>query len=177
MPLPTTAREAADLLGLQPHPEGGYFRETFRDVAGPDGRARSTAIYYLLPAGGKSHLHMVDAAEVWHWHGGNPITIVELVGGSQPVRLTELGDDLLGGQVPQHVVPAGVWFGALARGDAGYSLVGCTVAPGFVWEGFTLGDRARLLQTFLSDAEQAWIVELTRDPSPAQAALPGSAEL
>lgn len=177
MPLPLTAREAADMLGLQPHPEGGYFRETFRDADGPDGRARSTAIYYLLPAGGKSVLHMVDAAELWHWYGGNPITIVELVGGAQPLRVTELGDNLLGGQVPQHAVPPGVWFGAFARGDTGYSLVGCTVAPGFVWEGFTLGDRTQLLQAFPSDAEQAWIIELTRDPAPVQMASPGSAEL
>jgi len=117
-------------LGLEPHPEGGWFAETFRDAAGTGGREHSTAIYYLLEHGGHSAPHRVDAAEVWHFYAGSPL---ELRVGDDVVVL---GPDVLAGQRPQAVVPAAVWQSATAR--HGWTLVGCTVAPGFRFEGFEL---------------------------------------
>lgn len=125
------------LLDLKPHPEGGHFRETFRDCglapAGRDtdqGRGHSTAIYFLLRAGELSHWHRVDAAEVWHFYLGAPL---ELSIGGQTYTL---GPDIDRAQVPQIVVPAGAWQAARSLGD--YTLVGCTVAPGFSFEHFEL---------------------------------------
>lgn len=132
-----TAEEVVSLLGLEPHPEGGFFRETFRDAPGPDGRAASTAIYYLLARGQRSHWHRVtDAVEVWHWHAGAPLAldIAPLAGG--PVQRTVLGSDLRAGQRPQGVVPAGDWQSAESLGD--WTLVGCTVAPGFAFSSFVM---------------------------------------
>jgi len=126
-----------ELLDLKPHPEGGHFRETFRDCglapAGQDtdqGRGHSTAIYYLLRAGEMSRWHRVDAAEVWHFYQGAPL---ELSIGRQTYIL---GPDIDQAQVPQIVVPAGAWQAARSLGD--YTLVGCTVAPGFSFEHFEL---------------------------------------
>ena len=118
-------------LGLRPHPEGGYFRETFRDSSGPDGkRAHSTAIYFLLMAGEVSRWHKIDAAEVWHFYRG---AALELKIGK---TVAILGTDIANGQLPQHVVPAGEWQAARSLGD--YTLVGCTVAPGFEFSAFEL---------------------------------------
>jgi predicted cupin superfamily sugar epimerase len=116
------------LLGLQPHPEGGHFRETFRDSR--DGRAHSTAILFLLKAGEISRWHRVDAAEVWHFYRGAPLEL--------QVGLTRhlLGAAVEHGQSPQIVVPKNVWQMARSLGD--YTLVGCTVAPGFDFAGFEL---------------------------------------
>jgi predicted cupin superfamily sugar epimerase len=124
------------LLGLQPHPEGGHYRETFRDVAGGDGsgRAHSTAIYFLLRAGEVSRWHRVDAAEVWHWHAGAPLLLS--VADAAGRRETRLGVDLAGGQRPQAVVPAQAWQQAQSLGE--WTLVGCTVAPGFEFAGFEM---------------------------------------
>lgn len=130
-----SAGEVIALLDLAPHPEGGHFRETFRDVAGPDGRSRSTAIYFLLAAGERSHWHRVDAVEVWHWHGGAPL-VLGLAGGDAGVREIRLGPDLGAGERPQAVVPAGVWQSATSLGA--WTLVGCTVAPGFDFAGFEM---------------------------------------
>jgi hypothetical protein len=115
-------------LGLKPHPEGGYFRETFRDRN--VGRANSTAIYFLLKAGEVSRWHRVDAAEVWHFYRGAPL---ELCIGKQVYLL---GPEIDEAQAPQIVVPAGVWQAARSLGD--YTLVGCTVAPGFEFEHFEM---------------------------------------
>jgi predicted cupin superfamily sugar epimerase len=123
--------EADDLirrLGLKPHPEGGHFRESFRD-ANP-GRAHSTAIYFLLKAGEASRWHRVDAAEVWHFYRGAPL---ELRIGKE-VKI--LGPDIAAGQMPQLVVPPGEWQAARSLGE--YTLVGCTVAPGFEFSNFEL---------------------------------------
>lgn len=131
------ADKLIELLALNPHPEGGYFRETFRDCgqapAGRDGnrgRAYSTAIYFLLKAGEVSRWHRVDAAEIWHFYRGAPL---ELRIGTQ---VFILGADIDEAQVPQIVVPAGAWQAARSLGD--YTLVGCTVAPGFDLEHFEL---------------------------------------
>jgi uncharacterized protein len=117
-----------ELLDLKPHPEGGHFRETFRD--GNPGRAYSTAIYFLLKAGEESRWHRVDAAEVWHFYRGAPL---ELCIGKQAYIL---GSDIDAAQAPQIVVPAGAWQAARSLGD--YTLVGCTVAPGFEFNHFEM---------------------------------------
>jgi uncharacterized protein len=123
------------LLGLAPHPEGGHFRETFRDTAGVQGgRAVSTAIYFLLRAGEVSRWHRVDAAEVWHWYAGAPL-VLSITDGAGRQTIT-LGSDLAAGQRPQAVVPAHAWQQAHSAGA--WTLVGCTVAPGFEFAGFEL---------------------------------------
>lgn len=124
-----SADEIIGLLELERHPEGGWFRQTFRDdVAG--GRAYSTLIYYLLEAGDRSAWHRVDSAEVWHWYAGAPL---ELRVGRAAIAL---GNDLSAGQRPQGVVPRGAWQSARSLGD--WTLVGCTVAPGFEFAQFEL---------------------------------------
>jgi uncharacterized protein len=131
-----TAAAVARLLDLAPHPEGGFYRETFRDArAFAGGRAASTAIYYLLPAGQVSAWHRVDAAEIWHWHAGAPLALSLYEGGAAP-RALRLGADLAAGERPQGVVPPGVWQSARSLGD--WTLVGCTVAPGFEFAHFEL---------------------------------------
>jgi uncharacterized protein len=131
-----TAEAVARLLDLAPHPEGGFYRETFRDPARVAGeRAASTAIYYLLPAGQVSAWHRVDAAEIWHWHAGAPLELsLHAAGG--PRQVLRLGADLVAGERPQGVVPGGVWQSAKSLGA--WTLVGCTVAPGFEFSRFEL---------------------------------------
>lgn len=134
MPDAPTAEEVIRLLGLQPHPEGGHYRETFRDAEGPGGRAYSTAVYFLLKAGEVSRWHRVDAAEVWHWYAGAPLELdIHAEGGT---RSHLLGPDLAAGARPQAVVPANAWQQARPLGD--WTLAGCTVAPGFEFSGFEL---------------------------------------
>ena len=131
-----SADDIIRVLELQPHPEGGHYRETFRDsaTAGGVGRAASTAIYFLLQAGEVSRWHRVDAAEIWHWYAGAPLelTVVDPQG-RQAMRL---GPDLAAGERPQRVVPARAWQMATSLGD--WTLAGCTVAPGFDFAGFEL---------------------------------------
>jgi predicted cupin superfamily sugar epimerase len=122
-------------LGLKRHPEGGHFVETFRDKPDHDGRARSTAIYYLLRAGERSHWHRVDAAEVWLWHAGDALTLC-LSDDGRTWREVVLGADLEVGQRPQAIVPPGAWQAAETRGA--WTLVSCVVAPGFEFAGFEL---------------------------------------
>lgn len=130
-----TARELIAQLGLQRHPEGGWYRETFRDAAGPDGRALSTAIYFLLERGERSHWHRVDAAELWFFHRGAPLTLGISVDGAS-VRTVRLGVALESGEQPQALVPPGAWQAAETTGD--FTLVSCTVAPGFEFARFEL---------------------------------------
>jgi predicted cupin superfamily sugar epimerase len=129
------ADEMISKLQLTPHPEGGHFRETFRDSATSSGRSASTAILYLLKAGERSHWHRVDATEVWHWHAGAPLELALSADGSDS-RTLILGPLIAEGQSPQIVVPATCWQAARSLGD--YSLVGCTVAPGFEFAGFEM---------------------------------------
>lgn len=131
-----TADDIIALLELERHPEGGYFRETFRDeVSSERGRASSTAIYFLLKAGEISRWHKVDAAETWHWYRGAPLEL-GIAPPQGPAERIALGDNLAAGQRPQAVVPPGYWQQARSLGD--YTLVGCTVAPGFLFEKFEL---------------------------------------
>lgn len=131
----TTAAQVIARLGLQPHPEGGHYRETYRHAAADGGRGDCTAIYYLLAAGERSAWHRVDAVEIWHWHAGAPLALTVAEDGAAPV-VHALGADLAAGQRPQAVVPPFAWQAATTAGD--WTLVGCTVAPAFRFEGFEL---------------------------------------
>jgi hypothetical protein len=129
-----TADDVIRVLDLKPHPEGGHFRETFRDRAGPGERPASTAIYYLLRRGERSHWHRIDAAEVWHWYAGDTLELSLFDGRKQEVH--RLGSALDKGERPQIVVAKSFWQSARPLG--GFALVGCTVAPAFVFEGFEM---------------------------------------
>jgi uncharacterized protein len=131
-----TADEIIRHLGLAPHPEGGHFRETFRDRRTMDGgRAASTAIYFLLRRGERSRWHKIDAAEIWHWYAGAPLTL-SIAGDGARRQTVRLGNNFESGEAPQAIVPAGAWQQAESAGD--WTLAGCTVAPGFEFAGFTL---------------------------------------
>jgi predicted cupin superfamily sugar epimerase len=161
------ARNLIEILGLSPHPEGGFYRETFRSTLSLRGlpwleaggeRSASTAIYFLLPAGSFSAFHHVMADEVWHHYDGDPIELHTLrhEEGHHSVRL---GRDLRAGERPQHVVPAGVYQAAAPVGDR-YALCGCTVAPGFDFADFAMPSRSALLAEF--GASRALIERFTR---------------
>jgi predicted cupin superfamily sugar epimerase len=138
MAVPATAAEMIARLELKPHPEGGHYRETFRD-AGVDagGRSRSTAIYFLLARGERSHWHRVDAVEVWHYYAGDALVLQ--IADQRGQRSVRLGAALATGEVPQAVVPAHAWQAAESSGD--WTLVGCTVAPGFEFAKFELAPK------------------------------------
>lgn len=129
------ADEIVQHLNLSPHPEGGWYRETWRAEAESGNRATGTAIYYLLAEGQVSHWHRVDAAEIWHWYAGAPLELNQSPDGSGAVSQV-LGSDLIAGQRPQILVPARHWQSARSLGA--YSLVGCTVSPGFDFDGFEM---------------------------------------
>jgi len=130
-----TADEVIRLLDLKPHPEGGHFRETWRAEAAPGSRASGTAIYYLLAEGEISHWHRVDADEIWHWHHGAPLQLLLSQDGRTTTSMT-LGPDLMAGERPQIVIAKTVWQSAQSLGA--WTLVGCTVSPGFEYQGFEL---------------------------------------
>ena len=132
-----TAAEIIALLNLERHPEGGWYRQTFADDRGGE-RPVSTAIYYLLEGGEVSAWHRVDALEIWHWYGGAPLEL-RLSDSGEAARSLLLGNDLAAGQLPQGIVPVSGWQSARSLGD--WTLVGCTVAPGFVFEGFEMAPR------------------------------------
>jgi len=129
-----TAQDIINLLALAPHPEGGFYRETW--VGPGDDRASGTAIYFLLRGSDKNQWHKVDAAEIWHYYAGAPLILSTSESGSGPVQDTTLGPDLGAGARPQAIVPPGHWQKARSTGD--YTLVGCTVSPGFLFETFVL---------------------------------------
>jgi|TARA_Y100000815_G_scaffold206891_1_gene190835 uncharacterized protein len=122
-------------LNLSPHPEGGWYRETWRAATAADGRAAGTAILFLLEAHQHSHWHRVDADEHWFWHAGAPL-ILSIASADGPASEAILGADIIGGQMPQMLVPAHHWQSARPMG--GWTLVSCTVTPGFEFAGFTL---------------------------------------
>ena len=150
-------------LGLAPHPEGGFFRETWRSTtllhALPRGpRAASTAIYFLLPAGTFSAFHRVASDEAWHHYDGDAVDLHVITEAAEHIHV-KLGRDLAAGERPQYVVPAGAWQAAVPRGDR-YALCGCTVAPGFDFRDFTMPTRAESLARFPMHA--ALVTKLTR---------------
>ncbi len=133
-----TAADIIRQLDLKPHPEGGHFRESFRDARQAEGRASSTAIYFLLARGERSHWHRVDAVEIWHWYAGAPLAL-EISQTPGRIERVMLGGDLNTGERPQAVVAAHAWQAAQSLGD--WTLVGCTVAPGFEFAGFELAPK------------------------------------
>lgn len=157
--MPDTAEGWIDHLGLESHPEGGYYRETYRtDESIPeeslpdrfDGpRDVATLIYFLLPAESFSALHRIRQDEMWHFYAGAPITLHQIASDG-PYTTQTLGRDVTEGQTLHTVVPAGRWFGATveADGDESYGLAGCTTAPAFDFADFELADRAALTETF-----------------------------
>lgn len=161
-----------DRLGLVRHPEGGWYRETYRSAeqipvpALPDrydgARAYSTAIYFLLEQGDFSALHRIKSDEIWHYYAGAAVTI-HLITPGGTISSLQLGPDLEHGQQFQILLPAGCWFGAEPAGE-GFSLMGCTVAPGFHFSDFELADRQRLLQQYPQHADL--ITRLTRTSGP-----------
>lgn len=139
-PLGDHARDVIDAkyvisaLGLMPHPEGGFFRETWRDAPAGGGRGLGTSIYFLLEAGGRSHWHRVDGTEIWHWYAGSPLVLS--IAAADGVLDERLGPDLAAGERPQLLVPANAWQSASA--PEGWALVGCTVSPAFEFDRFEL---------------------------------------
>ena len=135
MAKPPSAADVVARLELKPHPEGGHYRETFRDSRlDAQGRARSSAIYYLLARGERSHWHRIDAVEVWHYYAGSALSLQ--IANDSGQRTVRLGPDLAGSEAPQAIVPAQAWQAAESAGD--WTLVGCTVAPGFEFAGFEM---------------------------------------
>lgn len=131
-----SAAEIIARLDLKPHPEGGYFRETFRDPhTDASSRAASTLIYFLLARGERSHWHRVDATEIWHYYAGSALSL-RIAGDGLLAQTVALGIDLAAGERPQAIVPAHAWQSAESTGD--WTLVGCTVAPGFEFAKFEL---------------------------------------
>jgi predicted cupin superfamily sugar epimerase len=134
-PAATGAAGIIARLELKPHPEGGHYRETFRDSrTDADGRARSTAIYFLLARGERSHWHRIDAVEVWHYYAGDALTLK--IADDDGQWSFKLGPNLAAGEQPQAIVPPHAWQSAESTGD--WTLVGCTVAPGFDFARFEL---------------------------------------
>jgi uncharacterized protein len=130
----TEARQIIAALDLAPHPEGGWYRQTWA-ATGP-GRPSGTCIYFLLEGGKPSHWHKVDAVEIWLFHAGAPLVLSLAPGNAGPVSETLIGPDVLAGQTPQGIVPKAWWQAARTTGD--WSLVSCTVSPGFQFDGFVL---------------------------------------
>lgn len=154
---------------LKKHPEGGYFAETYRSAercnpAGAKGASRSTctAIYYLLPAGTQSDLHRLKSDELWHFYLGGPLNM-HFFYQDGSYEMATLGTDIENDESPQIFVPGGTWFGARPAEGVEFTLVGCTVSPGFEFDDFELGDRATLLEMFPDHA--SLVRELTSQPS------------
>jgi len=129
-----TAQDIIDTLGLTPHPEGGFYRQTWAADNGP--RPSGTCIYFLLKDGEASHWHRVDAVEIWHYYAGAPLVLSLSEQDSGPRTEIALGPDIAAGQRPQGIVPEHWWQAARTTGD--WTLVGCTVSPGFTFDGFEL---------------------------------------
>jgi predicted cupin superfamily sugar epimerase len=150
------ARQLVDLLGLAPHPEGGFYREVHRSPTSPGARAAGTAIYFLLASGQASRWHRVDAEEAWHHYVGGPLELLWLDGDRLERRV--LGPADVEGARPLAVVPAHAWQAARPLGD--YALVGCTVSPGFEFAGFRLmaGEVEAAARLGVSHPELAWLI-------------------
>ena len=136
-----TAGELIDALKLMPHPEGGWYRETWRAPASGGERAAASAVLYLIEPGQRSHWNRVDAHEIWLWHGGDPVDVSIAESDAGPSRTQRLGGAVTEGEHPQLVIPAGQWQSAVpVSGEAGYSLISCIVAPAFEFAGFELAE-------------------------------------
>lgn len=156
------SEEIIKKLGLEPHPEGGYFKETYRsdgtinvdslDQAYSGSRSYSTAIYFLLTSETFSAFHKINQDEIWHFYQGSPIELHTIAESGQHEEYL-IGNDLAQNQVPQLVVPGGHWFAAKVVDPNSYALVGCTVSPGFDFQDFTLAKRSDLIRKFPAHTE------------------------
>ena len=162
------AQSYIQALQMQPHPEGGFFRESYRSeqtmqAPAPGGgsvqRNVCTAIYFLLEAGNFSAFHRIKSDEIWHFYAGQALEVLELLPDGE-LCCTRLGSDILRGEIPQYVVPADTWFASRVADGGTFSLVGCTVAPGFDFADFQLARRQELLEIF--PQHRQIITELTR---------------
>lgn len=138
-------------LNLQPHPEGGFYKETYRSelvvsVEGSEKRNVSTAIYFLLAEDDKSKFHRIKSDELWFFHDGEPIEILAIIDGKIISYL--LGNNLDNSEWPQVIIPSNTWFAARIKNETGFSLVSCTVAPGFDFSDFELADRKLMLESY-----------------------------
>lgn len=156
-------------LHLQPHPEGGYYKETYRASlqVGPDNftgmRNISTGIYFLLMKGNFSAFHRIKSDEMWHFYKGNPLNVYVIYSDGR-LEIIKLGMELDKGERPQAVVPAGCWFASKVAGAGKFSLVGCTVSPGFDFQDFEMAERKKLTEEF--PQHQRIIHDLTREAVP-----------
>lgn len=146
-----TAQEAIDTLNLSPHPEGGFYKRTYASDhtilnEKKEERHVCTAIYYLLRDGGKSLFHRIRSDELWFFHLGEPLEIISIQG--EHLKTIFLGNDIEKGEVPQAAIPANTWFAAWIKNEKGFSLVSCTVSPGFDFSDFELAKREDLVQQF-----------------------------
>lgn len=144
-----TVKEIVSHYQLEPHPEGGFFRETYRsDITyeTPSGkRVASTAIIFLITKDSISHFHRLTADECWHFYGGSPLRLLQ-ISPEGNLKETKIGADIFNGEKLQHIVPSGDWFASTSYGE--YSLVGCTVAPGFEFDDFEMGKKKVLIDQF-----------------------------
>ena len=151
-------------LNLQAHPEGGYFKETYRSediVLNKYGKNRSasTGIYFLITSANFSAFHKIESDEMWHFHGGSPLVVYVLMPDGE-LNILQIGNDLEKGQTPQAIVPAGCWFASRVEAPNSYSFVGCTVSPGFDFQDFVLANREELTAEYPTHSDL--IKELTR---------------
>ena len=137
-----TADELIRALDLSPHPEGGWFRETWRSAADPGERGAATAVYYVIQPGQRSHWNRVDADEMWLWHSGDPLDLSIAESSEGPVRTVRLGGGVGRGEQPQVIVPKGQWQSAVPAegGEKGYTFLSCIVAPAFEFGGYELAE-------------------------------------
>ena len=163
------ASDFVSALGLMPHPEGGYYKEVYRSSLNlpqsalqngfKGGRACSTAIYFLIESGNFSALHRIKSDEIWHFYAGDALEVIE-IDPSGKLTLTNVGSHIDQSQCFQYTVKAGHWFGSRVKAGGSFSLVGCTVAPGFDFQDFEMADRTQLSAQF--PQHSAVIAELTR---------------
>lgn len=152
-----SAKELIEKLKMQPHPEGGYFKETYRasqTIVTGNGKPRnvSTAIYFLLENENRSNFHRIQSDELWFFHFGKPLEILFIQEGR--IQSVILGNDILNGELPQAMIPAKTWFASHVKNESGYALVSCTVAPGFDFADFELADRKDLTEEYPHLEEQ-----------------------
>jgi predicted cupin superfamily sugar epimerase len=147
-----TPEEIIRLYHLAPHPEGGFYKQTYRSQEKIGNRFCSTAIYYLLQQGQKSMLHRIKSDEMWHFYLGDPLTLVAIDENGSPYSVT-LGQDIKAGELLQYTVPKNHWFGACPNPESSFSFVGCTVSPGFDFEDFEIGNKQQLLVLYPKAAD------------------------
>ena len=142
----SNATNIIDVLGLEPHPEGGFFSETYRHERAVADRSLCTAIYYLITDESPSRMHRVASDEIWHFYAGDVIEMLQLR--DNETKVITIGSDVAAGQRPQVLVPAGVWQGAYLKPDGKYALLGATVSPGFDYNDFEIGKREELIASY-----------------------------